>query len=182
MKLIIHYDVINAILNVNEEMNCFKVIRNSKKRLAILAPSWFLLSYIIQRNIPESIMTTLLTCVLSAGRTSFDQKMLGFDSYKNKSSNDLKKLVSELKEFLYLDTSYDLLLESKLTERNYKINFDKENLLSMLESKYILVPTHDFSGNIKNTSLLQEHYVGSNDYVLSIGLPAKQLKFAYSSI
>ena len=51
-----------------------------------------------------------------------------------------------------------------------------------MESKYILVPTYDFNNNIKNTSILQEHIVGTDKYVLSIGSPKKELKLAYSSI
>ena len=35
---------------------------------------------------------------------------------------------------------------------------------------------------VKDTSILQEHIVGSNDYVLSIGSPEKKLKLVYEGV
>ena len=182
MKLVINFDFFDAVLNVNEDINYFKVIRNNKKRLAFITPFWFSLVYWSQRRVSESILTTILINLFCIGKITFDQKMKGLDFYKVKSSNDLKRLVINLKECLYLNTNYDLLKESELISKKYKITYFSENSLSIIEKKYILVPTIDFSGNIKNVSLLQEHSIGSNEYVLSFGSPKKEMKLAYSNI
>ena len=104
-----------------------------------------------------------------------------YDPYKDLSSKNLKRLAIELKD-LYVNTDYNSLLKSELVTKKYKIQINKENILSVFENKYILVPTYDFNGNVKTTSILQEHEIGTSEYVLSIGSPKKKLKPVRESI
>ena len=182
MKLTINYDFFDAILNVNEDINAFKVIRNNKKKLALLTPSCMAFSYFVLRKVPEALLTTLLMDLYSIFKMTFEEELTGIDVYKNKSSRDLIKLVSLLKEYLYLNTDMDLLKQSSLDYKDYSINLNKEELVSIIESKYILVPVYDFNGNVKNSSILQEHSIGSCNYVLSVGSPKKILKPALVGI
>lgn len=85
-------------------------------------------------------------------------------------------------ESLNIFTSYDLLLKSKVYDKKYKVEMNKEQLLHIAEEKYILVPSYTYNGDTKDTSALQEHIVGSKQYVLSLGSPKKVLKPSYSSI
>ena len=45
-----------------------------------------------------------------------------------------------------------------------------------------MVPSYTFNGDIKDTSVLQEHIIGSKEYVLSLGSPKKVWKPAYSNM
>lgn len=105
--------------------------------------------------------------------------MNGLDFYADKSSRSLKKLVSQL-ENLNISTSYDLLLQSEVYHKKYKIEVNKEQLPHLAESKYIFVPSYTYSGDKQDTSILQEHIVGSKEYILSLGSPKKVLSKAYS--
>ena len=107
-------------------------------------------------------------------------KMIG-DHYKEDSSNNLKRLVSILKE-LNVDTTYELLKKSECYHKIYNLKLNEKKIPQIIESKYILLPSYDYKGDITNTSLLQEHVVGSKTYVLSLGKPSKKVvKFAYST-
>ena len=111
----------------------------------------------------------------------FANNVLGGDRYAIDATSRLNTLVSQLND-LNVNTDYDLLLQSEHYETKYKIKLNEKKLPYLLESKYIMVPTYSYSGEIKDTSILQEHVVGSKEYVLSLGSPQKKLKLAYSGI
>ena len=182
MKLVINYDFFNAILDINDGFTPMKIVRNNKKTLVIMSSSFFALDYFVTHNIPTSINLTMLQD-LSFFIGTYACKYLYHlnDPYKAIAIKRLHELVIELKE-LHINTDYDLLLKSELLEKKYKVQINKENVLSLIENKYILVPTYDFNGNVKTTSILQEHEIGTSDYVLSIGSPKKELKLARASI
>ena len=182
MKLVINYDFFDAILNVNEEFTPMKIVRNNKGIIGFwYLPVLTILNYVSSRKLLIVLVELIMEFGFLIGSILFYNLLTGIDDYKNKSKNDLLILVSKLKD-LYIKTDNNLLLKSELISKKYKINLNKESLIEIMESKYILVPTYDFNGNVKNTSILQEHIIGSNNYVLSIGSPKKELKFAYSSI
>lgn len=182
MKLVINYDFFNAVLNVNENFTPFKLIRNNKKLYTMYyLPIFMIGNYLSTKNIQIILQELILEYGFVIGSELFVNLITKVDIYKNKSKNDLKNLVSDLNS-LYLNTDYELLLQSELYEKKYKVNFDKDSLLDIIESKYILVPTYDSNFNIKNTSILQEHSLGTNEYVLSIGSPVKKKKLVYSGI
>ena len=181
MKLTINFDFINAVLNVNEKFGPLKIVRNNKKLIgAYYFPFFTIIDYTIYKDLKYIIQELIIQFGFVIGSELIAHLLTNADIYKNKSINDLKKLVISLKQ-LNLNTSYDLLLSSTLYGKDYKISFNKDNLLQILESKYILVPTNGFNGNIKEVSILQEHNVGSNTYVLSIGSKKKEYSLAYNS-
>lgn len=177
MKLIINYDFIEAIRNVNEPLGPMKVVRNKKRLLICLVPYDMTLNLLNQRDLPTSIcMTGLLFGSLIASEIVVSN-ICKVDPYALKSSNHLKRLVPQLNS-LNVSTDYDLLLKSELYESKYRICLNEDKLPQLMESKYILVQSYTFSGEIKETSILQEHSVGSKKYVLSIGSPKRQFKLA----
>ena len=182
MKLVINYDFINAVLNVNEKITPFKLIRNNKKLYLMYYLPFFMIGNLsINKNASLILKELIIEYGFVVGSELFASLITGVDIYKNKSIRDLKNLVYDLND-LFVKTDYDLLLNSELYKRKYKINVNKEELFNIMEQKYILVPIYDFNNNIKKTSILQEHIIGTNDYVLSIGSPKKELKPVYSSI
>lgn len=182
MKITINYDFFDAILNVNTGMTPMKVIRNNKKVIAFwYFPVLTVLNYSASKKLKDVLNLFALEFGMLVGTVLFYYVITGMDDYKNQSIEDLKTLVYKLKEN-HINTDYELLIQSELIKRKYQVKFDKEGVLRILESKYFLVPTYDFNNNVKNTSILQEHLIGTNDYVLSIGSPKKEFKLAHASI
>lgn len=180
MKLVINYDFFNAVLNVNENFTPLKLVRNNKRLYSMYYLPFFLIGNFLSTN---SLVTVLKELIIEYGFV-IGTELLAFslsktDIYKNKSISDLKKLAGDLRK-LFVKTDYDLLLNSELNSKKIKININKE-VFNIMEHKYILVPSYDFNNNIKMTSILQEHVIGSDEYILSIGSPSKSLKLAYSN-
>ena len=174
MKIKVNFDLINAIMNVNEDFNAFKVIRNNKKKWATIYLPFYLIVDIALLSKVASIPLCLLIQFgyLTAGEVYYEH-IYNRDIYKEESIDNLRKLVGLLNN-IYLETSYDLLLQSELYDKKYKIELN-DNFPNLKEEKFILVPTYDYNGNTKKTSILQEHFIGTDDYILSLGSPKKSL-------
>lgn len=82
-------------------------------------------------------------------------------------------LISQMNS-LEFNTNFNLLLNSQIYEKKYNIKFNENKLPSLLQQKYILIPTYDYKGEIKKTSFVQEHVVGSKEYILSLGTPSRK--------
>lgn len=182
MKLRINYDFFNAIKDVNEGFTPMKVIRNDKKILISFSfPLWITTSYLSTKSIPMTIYSTIIKFgIYYVAIGCISKFIIGEDFFKERSERNLKILVSLLKD-INISTDYDLLLQSKLEERKYKIHLNESKIPELIEHKYVLVPTYNFNGMVKDVSIDQEHIVGTNEYVLSIGSPEKKLKLAYSN-
>ena len=185
MKLVIYYDFINALRNVNEPLNAFKVVRNEKNVYIKKTLPFFLgVDTIVTLGNPERIPIVLslqylsLLGVLSLGM--YKNKDLK-DFYKDRSRNDLINLTSQLKD-LNINTDYDLLSKSTLDGKVSKICLNESKMPIIKENKYILVPSYQYDGSIKDVSIEQEHIYGNKEYVLSIGSKQKELKPAYMPI
>ena len=180
MNLVINYDLFKEIYNAKEPSNIFKIIKNQKKKWFLGAiPILIVLDYQFNEGISEILEYFPLQFFIVIGGDIIVQKMFG-DIPKEKAVYRLKHLISELQN-LEISTDYDLLLESYIYIKKYSIKFNKYYLPYILEEKYINIPTYGFDGEINETSVLQEHIIGSSDYVLSLGSPSKSLKLAYSN-
>lgn len=170
MKLVINYDFFRAVCTANEKFVLVNVIRNEKKPLFYAGV--LLSMYLISNDVQTAIGKDALYLSLSYGFLSAISAMFG-DLDKNEAIRKLKKLVVQLND-LNLSTDFDLLLQSELYEKKYKFEVNEKILPSLIEKKYVLVPTYDYRGEIQETSIEQEHVVGSKTYVLSIGSPSKK--------
>lgn len=182
MKLRINYDLIEAVKNVNEPFGPFKIVRNNKRKwIRYHFPLYFSVNYIFQRDVFNAFFILGIQFGLLIIPDFLTGTVMKIDIYSINSSNELKKLSSKLCD-LNIDTNYDLLLKSYEYKRKYQIQINEQKLPELAEYKYILVPTYKYNGDIGETSLLQEHIVGSKIYTLSIGSPLKEFKLAYSKI
>ena len=181
MKIVINYDFFNAILDANEGLTPMKIVRNNKKTLAILSSSFFIFDYAIIRNIPKSLFLTILQSSSFFVGHYYCSRFGKFDIYKDSAKQRLSGLVSEFKN-QFINTDLDLLLQAEPSEKKYKIHLNELKFPELMQYKYVLVPTYDFNGNIKNIMIEQEHVIGTDEYVLSLGSPKKELKFAFSKI
>lgn len=179
-QLIINYDMMKKIKDIKEPYGPLKLIRNRKNVwLTIHFPTFLVVDTLllhtpIDGNLPLTLgyqfgIITVIELI------SF--KALGNDIFKDRAKKQLSFLSLELQN-LDIKTNYDLLLESKQYSQEYHIEFNDGKLPSIVQSKYILVPTFekDNNGNNKEESILQEHVIGSNIYTLSLGEPPKILK------
>ena len=179
MKLVINYDFWLAIKNVNEPTGPLKVIRNNKYRYMIYAPLWYTMDRFLLEDDPKATLGAILCSygiVLSIdlARIYSEKKNSGsnMDIYAKEASNKLIKLSSQLQE-INIKTNYDMLLKSELYDKKYKIELNKDKIPFLKEEKYILVPSYGFDEKEKETSILQEHVLGSSSYILSVGEPDK---------
>lgn len=182
MKILINYDFFNAIRDVNEAFTPFKVIRNNKKRWVLFnIPALTWLEYIavrdqIFRYLPLAFCIHFTTIL---GLELMEYKIVG-DKYKEKAVENLKFLVPKL-ETLNVSTSFELLKKSTCYHKVCNLKLNNRKLPQLIESKYILVPSYDYKGDIVDKSILQRHVIGQNKYELTTGEPEKVLKLVYNN-
>ena len=176
MKLVINYDFMEAVCNAREPFNAFKVVRNNKKKWKVVnLPLFVAFTFIDPDRIVGNAIIISSYMVLEVASHMIVHSIVKEDTYYNEASYQLRNLVSQLGN-LNISTDYELLLQSELYKKDRKLELKKNS--HILESKYIMVPTYNFNGDVKDTSILQEHVIGSREYVLSLGSTTKVYKFA----
>lgn len=182
MKLKINYDFFEKIKDVKEPHNPLKIIRNNKNFIVLYLSFCTVFDLLIFDSFDKFLSKVLIDFSILFGGASLTcaiELLLEIDDYAKMAKENLKKLASSLNS-LHLNTNYELLLESQLSCKQYKINLNEKKIPQILESKYILVPTYNYNNEIKNVSILQEHVVGSKTYELTLGSPKRKFKYAYS--
>ncbi len=182
MRIVINYDFFNAIKDVNEDFNVFKVIRNNKNQwIKFDIPVLTAFEYAVNNNDFGKHMSMAL-CVYFPVVFSLElinYKLLG-DVYKDRASERLKTLIPYLND-CNVNTDYDLIRKSQLNSKIYNIRLNAKKIPYILESKYLLVPSYDYKKDIIDTPVLQEHVVGSKLYTLSTGSKQKKLQLVYQT-
>jgi hypothetical protein len=183
MNIVINYDFIEALMDVNTPFTPMKVMRNNKKPFFKIYLPIYLTADIAFSNGKMSNILSGLAIQLSAFLGIQAALYLGLksDPYKERSDLRLKSLVPMLNS-MDIDTTYDLVKKSEYYGRVTNLVVNEHKVPQLVESKYVLVPSYDYKGDIVDTSMVQEHVVGSNSYVLSIGKAKKKLKPVYQSI
>ena len=182
MKIIINYDFFEKILDARENLNILKVVRNNNKKYAFFyLPAILSYDLVTGKDIKTSLLSLPIAYLVFSCLDLMKQKMIKADQYQEEAVDKLKKLVPLLNG-LGIDTDYDLLLKSNIYGKVNNLYLNENKLPEIMTSKYILVPSYNHSKDIKNTSIVQEHVIGTHDYVLSIGSLKKERKVAYSNI
>jgi len=176
MKLKINYDLMTKVVEAN---NGFSLKRAAKKVMLytyISSALGMIDNIVLQKPIEEYVVEVIsyvawhsvFTTLFGMGISKL-VKIISLD--------DLRRLSAELKN-LNVNTSQEQLLQSYKYKTEYKLNTDEGIIPKVEQKKYIMVPVYE-NGEEKEVSLLQEHTIGSNEYVLSIGTPKKVYKLAY---
>ena len=180
MKIMINYDFVEALKNVNEPLGPFKIIRNEKRTwVKFHLPLYYLLDLAFLKKFSYATIAVISQFGLLTFNKVLESRIYKEDKYFDKSKSDLIKLVPKL-DALNIRTSYTLLCNAEQYDKEYTIYYNKDKLPSLLESKYVLVPYYSYNGEISDVSITQEHIVGSNNYELSVGSPSKKLKLVKS--
>ena len=181
MKLKVNYDLLYKITAAKTGFAL------DKTRKDVIMNTLFVESFVLPLHILAK--SSLETIILSAiGGLTMQVGIRGIGDLI------LKNLVKEVSVFdlLYLtrclsqiniNINYDLLLNSYKYETEYEFEFDKSNFPQLVQKKYIMVPAIQDGEEIE-VSVMQEHIIGSKDYVLSKGKPSlqKSLKLVRNSI
>ena len=183
MKIMINYDFVEALRNVNEPFGPMKVVRNNiYQHLKINYPLVFAFDtiYCTLGNrldiLPVMLgVNVLITEGIPIASAYMANKVVGGDLYKKMSELKLAKLVSEFNNN-YISTDYYLLLQSEYYDHIMEVNTSDNKMPVIVSKKYVLVPTYTYSKDVEDTSIEQEHVLGTNDYVLSVGTPKKARK------
>ena len=185
MKLLINYDFYNAVRDASESLRPMKVIRNEKKKYMILSSVYLSMCLMARQygniDIKDIVLLLLrlninLTCIDLILETLY--KKIGhsnMDLYAEVSSLNLKKLVLLLSN-INVSTNYNMLLSSELYYKTCHINCEERKLPILKSKKYIYVPSYGYDGEEKVTSILQEHIIGTKEYILSVDEPDRQYR------
>ena len=181
MKILNDYDLINTVKNVDKPFSVFKLVRNNKARwLKLNIPIYAAIDFAIKREIPGTIELVAMQLGFVAVFETISYYVLNTDPFYTKSDRDMKILVEKLKA-INVETDYDLLKKTTLDTKKYNIRINEKKLPEIIESKYILVPSYNYNGEVKETHMIQEHVVGSHQYILSVGSKQKVLKPVFAS-
>ncbi|MBQ9072466.1 MAG: hypothetical protein IJY25_04860 [Bacilli bacterium] len=174
MKIMTNYDLLSK---VQETKTGFSVQRTVKPILirtginfAILMGFDALHSLTLEdglKEILENIMISLMIPTFTIGTAD----LILSHRTKNISKDILRKLSMYLKE-INVNTDSELILESYKYKTEYEFNKDKE----IIQKKYIMIPVIENSKE-NEISVLQEHVIGTKEYLLSCGEPTKQKVF-----
>lgn len=181
MKLLVNFDLIESVKNVNQPFTIFKLVRNRKRTwTTINIPIYTAIDFAFKKNIPETLELVAIQLGFVAVLETIMNHALGVDPYFNQSDRNLKTLVPKLNA-INVETDYELLKKSTLDGKKYQVRLNEKKLPELVETKFILVPSYNYNGDVKETSMLQEHVVGTHEYVLSVGSKQKVLKPAFAS-
>ncbi len=179
MKIYINYDMIDYVKNTNTPLGPFKVARDIKKGwLKRDLPIMSCLGLITLRDIKGVVALLAMQFTCSVFIQLSIQKSKGVDAINNKSEFYLKKLVPKLQD-INIETDYELLKKATLDSKKYTVRLNENKLPEIVQSKYIVVPSYGYNGQIKDSSILQEHVLGSSKYELSSGTPKRKVKRMY---
>ncbi len=161
MKISINYDLLGKI---KEAKVGFSLQRYTQK--IIIGSS---ITIAIVNLLAKSNIQLILSCVTANafvtsvvdGLNLLKTSELAFDELED-------KVLVQLKD-MDINTDLDLLLDSYIYKKEYKLEFNKNYIPHVTQNKYIMVPTYDNNGGKWEKSLVQEHIIGSHQYTLSQG-------------
>jgi len=179
VKIEINYDL---LYKINEAKTGFSLDKSAKYILPrmLAASTLFALLNLSQGNMYERFMRGIMLYLVLYGTSYSLSSLILKNTYKDIAIEQLKLLSCKLKD-IHISTNYELLQKSYQYKTNYKIKFNESFIPRLKQDKYIMVPTY-VNGEEKETSLVQEHIIGSKSYSLSYGSPKKVLKPAFNSI
>lgn len=182
MKIKVNYDLIDKIKQSQKGITLSKTASKNFKYGIYMFSIYTILDLMLSENKDSNVLlaASIGASVFYLLKTLADEMMNKCLKEKQKQDAliDLIFLTRKLKK-INIDTSPELLIDSKIQSVEYKINLNEEKIPNLLQNKYILIPTYN-DGEIKEKYVLQEHVIGSKEYTLSSGYPQKVLKLAHN--
>lgn len=171
MKLVINYDLVDKIAEAKQG---YSLKRCVKRTLGFAGISTLIGApdNLIRGNIsPDLLIEISSFLAIHGGYTAtFAWAFKGMTM--ESAQRNLSSLVKELRRSC-IRTDEEAILESRKYKSEYNVNFDSR-VPSLEQKKYFMVPIHDEIVGDKEISIMQEHIVGTREYVLSLGEPKEQ--------
>ena len=181
MKIVINYDLLSKISEAKSGFALDKSIKDILK-CSLMVEVIFIPAYIAKNYSFREVMVETSKTLAFQSFWCMIIDLLFSKFEKQIALEQLKKLSMELKN-ININTNYELLLKSYKGQINYKLEKNNSFIPKIKQEKYIIVPVNE-NGEEKEISVLQEHVVGSRNYVLSRGtcLKQKSLKLVFNSL
>ncbi len=172
MKVHINYDLMETITEAKKGFSLEKGCKRALLAVGIVDIS--MLPYTDINSYVGSLELAISTLAGFGAATATDYVCAAIFKYQKFALEDLYDLLTDLK-LINISTNMDLLLESEKYKTEYKLQ--RNRIPRLHKTEYINIKTYD-----KIVSIMQEHIVGTNDYYLSRGKPArkKALKLAFN--
>lgn len=181
MKIEVNYDLIDRIREAKTGFNLQKNVYRPLGYTAFIAALKLSSIIVVPKTMEELVIEVIGVFGLYTLLAAIPPAIF-LPLSKKTAIESLKFLSSRLKD-INVNTNHELLLKSYNYKTEYKVKFNDYLLPYVEQNKYISVPTLE-NGEEKETSLLQEHIIGSKKYALSYGSPKekKVLKLAYNPL
>ena len=171
MKIVINYDVIDKI---NEAKKGYSLKRCVKRTAAFASISAMIgvPDNLISGNINPDLWVELASYLLihSSFTGAYVFALNGL--VQQSAQYSLKSLVNELRSKC-IKTDEESILDTYQYKTEYNVGFS--SIVPIIEQKkFLKVPVKDEYFGDKEISLVQEHTVGTRQYVLSLGEPKKE--------
>ena len=169
MKLVVNYDFFKSVKRINDFGSNYALIKERSKRfvkidLPIFATAGFALGCNLAKVVGLIAAEYCLTIAfLNVNKLGVMRMQREYDNHRY----NLIALPYKLQD-LDLTTDYDLLLKSRVNKRRINFALNEHHIPSLNIMKTIDVPAQDTNGDINNVSLVQNHIIGSKDYVLTL--------------
>lgn len=171
-KIEINYDLMHTIKEAKGIKKCPKEFSIIIKPFVFMYPGAVLFNS-IKDQIPAQYVITATTI---AAFLSLGVEQLLLTLMMNKTTMELAKakleyLAERLKN-INIQTDVNLLLDSKVYHREYKLK--KDSPKGIIRNRFINVPSYTYKGDITTVSVKEEHMLATKDYILSVGESEKQ--------
>ena len=183
-KIEINYDLMHTIKEAKEIKKCPKEFSIITKPFVFMYPGAVLFNS-IKDQIPAqyAITATTIATLLSLGAEQLLLSLMMKKTTMELAKVKLEYLVERLKN-INIQTDVELLLDSKVYRREYKLK--KDSPIGVIRERFINVPSYNYKGNITTVSVKEEHMLATKDYILSLGEPeakdTKVFRKAYGAI
>ena len=182
MNIVINYDLIKKINEAKEKPE-LKLVKDQAKYYFFWSTFFTTVNTMAGLDLTETICNNMLSVPLLFvlnnldNHSQYNLNISKIRAYKKqlRATRELLLLVSRLNDYNACITLGDLYsAEEHTTKYRFMV---ANNHLQLLQEKYILLPASQVSCRCNGKILLQEHVMGSKEWVLSLGSPVKHSKF-----
>ena len=127
-------------------------------------------------NISEYVsILALLYYIIDSLNLRIKEKTTG-KTREERADDKLENLVAQLNN-INIDVNLDNLKEANVYHKKYRLR--KDGKVGIIRERYIEIPVDEKSYNFneESVSIKEEHVMGSNSYVLTLGKPPREMVY-----
>ncbi|MBQ2909425.1 MAG: hypothetical protein IJE53_01300 [Bacilli bacterium] len=171
MKIIINYDLMDKIAEAKQGYSLKRCVKRTLGMASVTALIG-VPDNLINGNISPDLWIELSAYLMC--HTSFTATLAwAFQNMTKESAQRmLSSLILELRSKC-IKTDEEAILDTRKYKTEYDVSFASA-IPTIEQRKYLNIPVRDEYFGDKEISMIQEHIVGSKEYVLSLGEPKEQ--------